>query len=60
MSITHFRATYARQVLDWGKATGHNPKIIMADIGAKDGDVTGGHQKNAIKYVHTGARAKPD
>ena len=42
-------ATYARKVLDWGKANGTTPKIIMAEIGAKDGVITAGHHKNSIK-----------
>lgn len=43
-------ATYARKILDWGKANGKQPRIIMAEIGSKDGNITGGHHKNSVKY----------
>jgi pyranose oxidase len=43
-------ATYARTILDWGKANGKIPKIIMVEIGSQDGKITGGHHKNSIKY----------
>ncbi|KAF8969196.1 pyranose 2-oxidase [Flammula alnicola] len=43
-------ATYARTILDWAKANNKSPQIVMADIGSKDGNITGGHHKNSIKY----------
>jgi pyranose oxidase len=41
---------YARSILDWGKAHGKKPRIIMAEIGSKDSPVTGAHHKNSVKY----------
>ncbi|KAF9473549.1 pyranose 2-oxidase [Pholiota conissans] len=44
-------ATYARTILDWAEKNNKTtPKIVMADIGSKDGKITGGHHKNSIKY----------
>lgn len=43
-------STYARKILDWGKKNGKRPNIIMAEIGSRDGSITGGHHKNAVKY----------
>jgi pyranose oxidase len=43
-------ATYARTILDSAALPSKEPKIVMAEIGSKDGDIIGGHHKNSIKY----------